>query len=201
MVTSAKQHRYPCPGPPTDSVNLPEMRFEFLLILIGQSTMAFLTGPGGDQEQGFGCCFADGLNQSSRVLVSFVVQANCCLRSSFWFSCTPVPFDCFCGAGYWSTPPHPPLRLYLRCQLVHRYGYCSHRVDSRDNLTFPAIICIYFTPRIPTYHLRCDAKGKINAQPTAPFVLVSGLNTNLKFHTSLKRTIDRRFSTLFQAPR
>ena len=84
MVTSAKQHRASWPGLPTDSVNLPEMRFEFLFILIGQSTMAFLTDPGGDQEQGFGCCFADGLNrQSSRVLVLSVVQANCCLRSSF----------------------------------------------------------------------------------------------------------------------
>ena len=114
---------------------LPEMRFEFLFILIGKSTMAFLTGQswrvlkswctGGSLEEGFWRCFADGRNQS---LVSSVAQlANCCLRSSFWFTCMPVPCDCFCGAGYWSTPhsPPPPPRLYLRCQHVHRGGYRS----------------------------------------------------------------------------
>ena len=118
-LTSVSNHGNVCEPTPISLSWTPNGLSEFtgnaFLILIGQSTMAFLTGPGGDQEQGFGCCFADGLNQSSRVLVSFVVQANCCLRSSFWFSCTPVPFDCFCGAGYWSTTPHPPLRLYLRC--------------------------------------------------------------------------------------
>ena len=92
------------------------MLFEFLFILIGKSTMAFLTGQswrvlkswctGGSLEQGFWRCFADGRNQS---LVSSVARlANCCLRSSFWFTCMPVPCDCFCGAGYWSTPHSPP---------------------------------------------------------------------------------------------
>ena len=75
MVKSTKQHRYPCPGPPTDSVNLPEMRFEFLFILIGQSTMAFLTGLDGGQEQGFGCCFSDGPKQEFQSF-SFVCGAG-----------------------------------------------------------------------------------------------------------------------------
>ena len=61
--------------------DLPEMHFEFLFILIGKSTMAFLTGQsrrvlkswftGGDPDQRFRRCFVDGLNQS---LVSSVVQ-------------------------------------------------------------------------------------------------------------------------------
>ena len=102
-----KQHRYPCPGPPTDSVNLPEMRFEFLFILIGQSTMAFLTGRGGGQEQGFGCCFSDGLNQSSRVLVSSVVQANSCLRSSF--DSAVRLYHVTVSAGLTIDQPLPPL--------------------------------------------------------------------------------------------
>ena len=55
---------------------LPEVRFESSFMLIGKSTMAFLTGQscqswrihkfwytGGDPEQGFRCCFADGLNR------------------------------------------------------------------------------------------------------------------------------------------
>ena len=60
----------------------PEMCFEFLYILIGKSTMAFLTGQswrvliswytGEGPEQGFRLCFADGLNLS---LVSSVAQA------------------------------------------------------------------------------------------------------------------------------
>ena len=56
-----------------DGLNeLPEMRFEFPLNLIGKLTMAFLTGQssrvlkswytGGGLKQGFQCCFADGLN-------------------------------------------------------------------------------------------------------------------------------------------
>ena len=59
------------------------MRFEFPFILIGKSTMAFLTGQsrrvlkslykGGSLEQGLRHCFADGLNQS---LVSSVAQAT-----------------------------------------------------------------------------------------------------------------------------
>ena len=58
------------------------MRFEFPFILIGKSSMSFLTGQscrvlkswytGGDPEQGFRRCLADGLNQ---MLVSPVAQA------------------------------------------------------------------------------------------------------------------------------
>ena len=59
------------------------MSFEFSFILIGKSTMAFLTGQsrrilkswytGEGPEQGFWRFFADGLNQS---LVSSVAQAS-----------------------------------------------------------------------------------------------------------------------------
>ena len=62
---------------------LPEMQFEFPFILIGKSTMAFLTGQswhilkswyaGGGLKQGFQRCFADGLNQS---LVLSVLHAT-----------------------------------------------------------------------------------------------------------------------------
>ena len=62
---------------------LPEVRFEFPFILIGKSTMAFLTGQswrvlkswytGGGPEQGFRRCFADRLNQS---LVLSAAQAT-----------------------------------------------------------------------------------------------------------------------------
>ena len=93
---------------------LPEVRFEFLFILIGKSTMAFSTGQSwrvlnlgtrvGVQNKDFGDVSQTEL---TRVLVSFVVQANRCLRSSFWFICTPVLCDCFCGAGYWSSSPSP----------------------------------------------------------------------------------------------
>ena len=41
LVTSAKQWRYPCSRPPTDSMKSPEMRFEFPFILIGKLTIAF----------------------------------------------------------------------------------------------------------------------------------------------------------------
>ena len=61
---------------------LPKMRLEFPFILIGKSSMSLLTGhscrvlkswyTGGDPEQGFRRCFADGLNQ---MLVSPVAQA------------------------------------------------------------------------------------------------------------------------------
>ena len=57
---------------------LPEVHFEFPFILMGKQTMTFLTGQswsvakywytGGGPEQGFQCCFADGLNQ--RVVLS-----------------------------------------------------------------------------------------------------------------------------------
>ena len=63
---------------------LPNMLFEFPFNLIGKSTMAFLTDQSwrvpkswytsGRQEQGFRCCFADGLSQS---LVLSVAQARC----------------------------------------------------------------------------------------------------------------------------
>ena len=147
------------------------MLFEFLFILIGKSTMAFLTGQswrvlkswctGGSLEQGFWRCFADGRNQS---LVSSVARlANCCLRSSFWFTCMPVPCDCFCGAGYWSTPhsPPPPLPASTWDVNMSTEADIAPRVGSRDNLTVPAVTCIYFTPRIPNYHLCRDAKGKL----------------------------------------
>ena len=150
---------------------LSEMRFEFLFNLIGKSTMAFLTGQswrvlkswytGGSPEQGFWRCFADGRKQS---LVSSVAQlANCCLRSSF--TCVPVPFDYFCGAGYWSTSPPPPFPLPASTWDVGMptEADVAPRVGSRDNLTFPAAICVYFTPIIPNYHLCRDAKGKIHA--------------------------------------
>ena len=75
LVTSAKQCRYPCSRPPTDSMKSPEMRFEFPFILIGKLTIAFfLTSQswcvmkswytGGGPEQGFWRFFADGLDQS-----------------------------------------------------------------------------------------------------------------------------------------
>ena len=68
-----------------DGLNkLPEVCFEFPFNMIGKSTMAFLTGQswrvlkswytGGDPEQGFPGCFANGPNQS---LVSSVTQAKC----------------------------------------------------------------------------------------------------------------------------
>ena len=71
FVTSAKYRRYPSSETPNGLNELPEMRFS--LNLIGESTVAFLTGQswcifkpwytGGDPEQGLWRCFADGLNQ------------------------------------------------------------------------------------------------------------------------------------------
>ena len=57
LVTSAKQHRYPCSGPPE------QVRFEFPLTLIGIYIDNFLfkrpiTAP---KEQRFRHCFAEGL--------------------------------------------------------------------------------------------------------------------------------------------
>ena len=58
---------------PNGRYELPEERSEFLFILIGKSTVVFLTSQSrrvlkswytGRPEQGFRCCFADGLNQS-----------------------------------------------------------------------------------------------------------------------------------------
>ena len=73
LVTSAKQCRDPCSGPPTDSTNYWKW-FRIPVHPEGKSTMAVLTGQswsllkswytGGDPEQGFRRCFADGLNQS-----------------------------------------------------------------------------------------------------------------------------------------
>ena len=65
------------------------MRFEFPFNLIGKSTVVFLTGQswrvlkfwytGGVPQQGFRCCFADGLKQR---LVPSVMQATfyCALK-------------------------------------------------------------------------------------------------------------------------
>ena len=58
---------------PNGLKELPEERSEFLFILIGKSTVVFLTSQSwrvlkswytGRPEQGFRRCFADGLNQS-----------------------------------------------------------------------------------------------------------------------------------------
>ena len=71
---------------------LTELGFELPFILIGKSTMAFLTGQswrllkswytGGGLEQGFQRCFAEGLIQS---LVLSVVQASISLRKAQGF--------------------------------------------------------------------------------------------------------------------
>ena len=65
LVTSAKQHRYPCSGPPE------QVRFEFPFTLIGILTMTYLKGQsrrlnkswyiGGGPEQSLRRCFAEGL--------------------------------------------------------------------------------------------------------------------------------------------
>ena len=65
LVTSAKQHRYPCSGPPE------QVRFEFPFTLIHILTMTYLKGQsrrlneswyiGGGPEQRFRRCFAEGL--------------------------------------------------------------------------------------------------------------------------------------------
>ena len=69
---------------------LPEERFQFRFILIGKSTVVFLTSQSwrvlkswytGRPEQGFGRCFSDGLNQS---LVSSTAQAIGRSGSTFW---------------------------------------------------------------------------------------------------------------------
>ena len=69
--------------PPDELNELPEVRFEFPFILIGKSTMAFLTGQswcilkswyiGGSPDQGLWRCFADGLIQS---LLSFLARVR-----------------------------------------------------------------------------------------------------------------------------
>ena len=71
LVTSAKQCRDPCSGPPTDSTNYWKW-FRIPVHPEGKSTMAVLTGKswcllkswytGWGPEQGFRRCFADGLN-------------------------------------------------------------------------------------------------------------------------------------------
>ena len=81
------------PGAPNWLNELPEVRCVFPLILIGELTMAFLTGQswhvlkswytGAGQEQRFRHCFADGLNQS---LVSSVAQDT--LWRAFLKRCT-----------------------------------------------------------------------------------------------------------------
>ena len=74
---------------PNGLKEIQQVRFEFSLIMTAKWTMAFLTGQtwrvlkswytGGDPEQEFLNCFADGLNQT---LVSTVAQA------SEWLNCT-----------------------------------------------------------------------------------------------------------------
>ena len=68
------------------------MRFKFPFNLIGKLTLAFLSGQswhvfkswytGGDPEQGFQHCFADGPNQNS--LVDSVAQARD-FRKVIWY--------------------------------------------------------------------------------------------------------------------
>ena len=80
-LPTAQQRRDPCFLVLHRLKGLPEMRFKFPFNLIGKSTMAFLTGQschvlkswytGGDLEQGFRRCFADGLNQSQPSASSF----------------------------------------------------------------------------------------------------------------------------------
>ena len=99
LVTSAKQHRYPCPWEPNGLNELPEMRFGISFHPDWQINNGLFTRP-------IMTCTQTELTRS---LIPFVAQvANCCLRPSFWFSCTLVPCDCFCGASYWSNPPSPP---------------------------------------------------------------------------------------------
>ena len=74
LVTSAK-HAAPTSlfWEPNRLNESPEMRFEFLCILLGKSTMAFLTDQawrvlkswytGGDPEQGFRFCLEHGLTR------------------------------------------------------------------------------------------------------------------------------------------
>ena len=90
---------------------LPEVRFEFLFILIGNQANHDAYSNSGAQVGAKNKDFSVvSQTELTRSLVPFVAQvANCCLRPSFWFSCTLVPCDCFCGAGYWSNPPSPPL--------------------------------------------------------------------------------------------
>ena len=106
MVMSAKQHRYLWPGHPTNSTNYRKCVLNFFSSFsTGQSWRVLNLGTQvGVQNKAFGDVSQTEL---TRVLVSLVVQANRCLRSSFWFSCTPVLCDCFCGAGYWSSSPFP----------------------------------------------------------------------------------------------
>ena len=75
---------------PNGRYELPEERSEFLFILIGKSTVVFLTSQSwrvlkswytGRPEQGFRRCFADGLNQS---LASSTAQTIGRSGSTFW---------------------------------------------------------------------------------------------------------------------
>ena len=75
---------------PNGRYELPEERSKFLFILIGKSTVVFLTSQSwrvlkswytGRPEQGFRRCFSDGLNQS---LVSSTAQAVGRSGSTFW---------------------------------------------------------------------------------------------------------------------
>ena len=80
LVMSAKQRQYPCSGPAMDSMNYGKCILNFPLSWLANPQWPFLLGqsrcvlkswyPGGGWEQGFWCCFADGLNKK----LSFV----CC---------------------------------------------------------------------------------------------------------------------------
>ena len=101
----------------------------------------------------------------TRSLVPFVAQvANCCLRPSFWFSCTLVPCDCFCGAGYWSKPSSPPLPADVSLS-ADLDGYRSHRVGSRDNPTFQRLFALSL-PRESRITICARRKEEINASET-----------------------------------
>ena len=83
LVTSTKQRQDPSSGPPNDTTNSWKWVSNFLSYLDWQINSGLLNRPimahtqilvhRWGPEQGFWCCFTDGLDQS---LVSSVVQAN-----------------------------------------------------------------------------------------------------------------------------
>ena len=129
---------------------------------------------------------------------------NCCLRPSFWFSCTSVPCDCFCEAGYWSNPPSPPLPADVSLS-ADREGYRPHRIGSRDNLTFELLFAISFPRESRTTRVAATLWEKLMLLKPNPYILrrrpvsvttmamTSALcccgNTNFKFHRSLLREL------------
>ena len=125
-----------------------EVCFEFLFILlIGKSTMAFLTGqswhilkswyPGEGPQQGFWRCFTDGLNQS---LVSSVAQA---IQKITTCLCFPEQFELVVNsysAGEISQQPAlsniPVLALnfYIQPCLVSQDDTCWLRCQTHKKL-------------------------------------------------------------------